>query len=77
MSQGSSDPLFDSADFGAPPDDFGGAESLSTPGIPPVSPKVVPAHQVHGFTIYTTLLYISFVMLTVASIIFFSDAGKY
>lgn len=77
MSQGSSDPLFDSADFGAPLDDFGGAEAATLPGTVPVQSKVVAPSQVHGFTIYTVLLYLSFVMLTVAGILLFMDAGKY
>ncbi|MFO0528132.1 MAG: hypothetical protein ACK52A_08540 [Planctomycetota bacterium] len=77
MSQGSSDPLFDSADFGAPLDDFGSAETANLPGSVPVPTKAVASNQVHGFTIYTVLLYISFVLLTIASILFFMDAGKY
>jgi hypothetical protein len=77
MSQGSSDPLFDSADFGAPLDDFGSADAATLPGTAPIQAKVTPATQVHGFTIYTVLLYISFVLLAVAGTLFFMDAGKY
>lgn len=80
MSPGSSDPLFDSADFNASSDAFEGAEPIALPG--PTS-EALPAtrisavQQVHGFTIYTILLYSSFLMLAVASILFFMDAGKY
>lgn len=71
MSQGNSDPLFDSADFGAPLEDFGSADAVALPDALPPPRQVVQVQQVHGFTIYTVLLYISFLMLTAASIIFF------
>ncbi len=69
MSQASSD--FD--------DDFGGAmiEADGDEGVemPMVAPP--PAYRKQGFSIYTVMLILSFVFLTIASIMFFIDAGKY
>ena len=81
MSQGNSDPLFDSADFGAvPADDLGGFESqasvLPESGVP-VTPRVGVPQQVHGFTIYTVLLYVSFLMTATAAILLYQALGKY
>lgn len=81
MSQGNSDPLFDSADFGAAPaDDLGGFDSGSTE-LPAsgasVAPRVGVPQQVHGFTIYTVLLYVSFLMTATAAILLYQALGKY
>ena len=65
MSQQNSDfdPLFDSAEFSAP---------MTTPmdtSIPGGGSQVVSSQvqEVHGFTVYTVMLIVSFVALTAAS----------
>ena len=81
MSQGNPDPLFDSADFGAAPaDDLGGFDSAAAelPGTgAPLPPRVRAAQQVHGFTIYTVLLYVSFLMTATAAILLYQALGRY
>ena len=81
MSQGNSDPLFDSADFGAvPTDDLGGFDSAATelPGTGvPVPSRVGVPQQVHGFTIYTVLLYVSFLMTATAAVLLYQALGRY
>ncbi|MFM7115167.1 MAG: hypothetical protein ACKO81_18495 [Planctomycetota bacterium] len=81
MSQGNSDPLFDSADFGAAPaDDLGGFDSATAelPGTGvPAPPRVGVPQQVHGFTIYTVLLYVSFLMTATAAILLYQALGRY
>lgn len=80
MSQGNSDPLFDSADFGAAPaDDLGSFDSATAelPGGAPVAPRIAAPQQVHGFTIYTVLLYVSFLMTATAAILLYQALGKY
>ena len=78
MSQGNSDPLFDSADFGAAPADDLGVFASALPGTgAPLPPRVRAAQQVHGFTIYTVLLYVSFLMTATAAILLYQALGRY
>lgn len=62
-------------------DDFGDGEigfeeatyedALPTPGPP------APVYRQRGFSIYTVMLIISFVFLTIAAILAFVESGKY
>ena len=75
MSQQNSDfdPLFDSAEFSAP---ISGPMDTSIPGaVSQVAGRQV--QEVHGFTVYTIMLILSFVALTAASILLYLDANNY
>lgn len=73
MSQQNSDPLFDSVEFGGP---LQMPAEMPPPGVAS-TPQRTAQSEVHGFTIYTVILILSFLMLTTAAILLFVDAGKY
>ncbi len=80
MSRQNSDPmdLFDDAEsdsvgFGNDMQSFGQAESQAQFNELPAQRPL----QKRGFDIYSFMLIVSFVMLTVASIVLFMDANKY
>ena len=75
MSQQNSDfdPLFDSAEFGAPMN--APMETFIPGAVSQVAGSKV--QEVHGFTVYTVMLIVSFVALTAASILLFLDANNY
>ena len=78
MSPPNSDDLFGDDGGGAliemPADDGGGVEMQAEPMMAPATPTV---HRKQGFSIYSMMLILSFLFLLVATILFFSDAGKY
>ncbi len=79
MSPPNSDDLFgDDGGGGAliemPADDDGGISMPAEPMAAPSTPSVV---RKQSFSIYSMMLILSFLFLLVATILFFSDAGKY
>jgi hypothetical protein len=75
MSQQNSDfdPLFESAEFSSPM--AGPMDANFSGSVQPVVGVQTPT--VHGFTVYTVMLILSFIALTTASILLFLDANKY
>ena len=68
-----------SSDFGDD-DAFGGAlmdDGAEQSMVPESQIAPPPAYQKQGFSIYTVMLILSFVFLTIAAIMYFIDAGKY